>query len=181
MDGQDVVDRREHFGNAARQAAGAHSDTQARTQEMAQGFACASTSSEPKLSLPPAVQAQRQVYLTRGVVERFGPTTRCKACAGRGGSHAHECRARIEECLAREAQARARTGAQATEVELLSDADVPEELTGYGTEVDDAQTASQEAQAQARQGPAAVPGEPSAGSGAQASSASKPELESREL
>ena len=66
-------------------------------------------------------------------------------------------------------------------MELLSDADVPEELTGYGTEVDDAQTASQEAQAQARQGPAAVPGEPSAGSGAQASSASKPELESREL
>ena len=59
----------------------AHNDTQARTQEMAQGFACASTLSEPKLSLPLAVQAQRQVYLTRGVVERFGPTAGCKACA----------------------------------------------------------------------------------------------------
>ena len=40
-------------------------------------------------------------------------------------------------------------------------------------EVDDAQAASQEAQAPARQGPAAVPAEPNAGSGAQASSASK--------
>ena len=38
------------------------------------------TPSEPTLSLLPAAQAQRQVYLTRGVVERFGL----------GGSHALE-------------------------------------------------------------------------------------------
>ena len=85
------------------------------------------TSSEPKLSLLPAVQAQRQVYLTRGVVARFGPTAGCKACAGRGGSHSHECRARVEECLTRETQARARTEAQAPEVALQPDADILEE------------------------------------------------------
>ena len=32
---------------------------------------------EPKLSLLPAEQAQRQVHLTRGVVERFGSTAAC--------------------------------------------------------------------------------------------------------
>ena len=80
---------------------------------------------EPKLSLVPAEQAQRQVYLTRGVVERFGSTA---ACAGRGGSHTHECRTRLEECLTRERQARARADAQAPEEVLPPDPDVPEEF-----------------------------------------------------
>ena len=53
--------------------------------------------------------------------------------------------------------------AQALEVALQPDADVPEEMTSQ------------------RHGPAVVPAEPSAGSGAQASSASKREIESREL
>ena len=48
-------------------------------------------------------------------------------------------------------------------------------------EVDDAKAASQEAQEQARKGPAAVPAEPSSGSGAPVSSASKRGVESREL
>ena len=108
-------------------------------------------------------------------MDRFGPLAGCKACAGRGGSHTHECRARLEEC------ARARAEAQAPEVASQPDADVPEELTGQGMDVGVAQAASQEAHAQARQGPVAVPAEPSAGSGAQASSASKREIESREL
>ena len=38
----DVVDRRAHLGHAVRQAIGAHSDTKAGTQEMGQGFVCAS-------------------------------------------------------------------------------------------------------------------------------------------
>ena len=60
------------------------------------------TPSEPKISLQPALQAQRQVYLTRRVVERFGPTAGCKVCAGRGGSHTHACRSRLEQCSTRE-------------------------------------------------------------------------------
>ena len=55
----------------------------------------------------------------------------------------------------REAQSRARAAAQAHEVALQPDADAHEELTGQGMEVDDARAASQENQAQARQGPAA--------------------------
>ena len=41
LDGQGIVDRRAHVRNAGRQAAGAHRDTKARTQEMVQGFVCA--------------------------------------------------------------------------------------------------------------------------------------------
>ena len=48
-------------------------------------------------------------------------------------------------------------------------------------EVDDAQAASQEAQAQARQGPAAVPAELNSGSGAQSLSSSTREIESRKF
>ena len=135
LDGKDVVDRRTHLGNAVRQAAGAHSETKAK--DSLPEVAC--TPSEPKLSLAPALQAQRQVYLTRGVVE----TTR-------------------------EAKARARAEPQVLEVALQPDADVLGELTGHGM-------------AQATQGPAAVPAEPSTGSVAQASSASEREIESREL
>ena len=120
--------------------------------------------------LLPAVRAQRPVYLTRGVVGRLGPTAGCRACVGRGGSHSHECRARLGECLTREAQTHARAEAQAPEEALQPDADVLEELTGQGMEVDDAQAAAQEAQAQARQGPADLPTRSSSGSGAQASS-----------
>ena len=147
--GQDVVDRQAHLGDAVRQAVGAHSDT---------------------------VQVQRQVYLTRGVVERFGPAAGCKACAGRGGSLTHECRARLEECF----NVRERTR-KPLRMALLPDSDVLEELASQRMEVDDAQLAAQEAQAQARPGPAAVPAELSTGSGARASSASKREIESREV
>ena len=60
--------------------------------------------------------------------------------------------------------------------------DVLEESAGPRLEVGDAkQMAPQEAKAQASQGPAAVPAELSTGSVAQASSASKREIESREL
>ena len=48
-------------------------------------------------------------------------------------------------------------------------------------QVEDAQSAAQEAQAHARQGPAAVPAELSTGGGARASSASTREIASREL
>ena len=77
-------------------------------------------------------------------MERFGSTA---ACAGRGGSHTHEWRTRLEECLTMERQARARADAQAPEEVLPPDADVLEELAGQRIEVDDAQAASQEAQA----------------------------------
>ena len=37
--------------------------------------------------------APRPVCLTRGIMERFGPSAECKACARGGKSHTHECRA----------------------------------------------------------------------------------------
>ena len=60
--------------------------TAARRPEIVHGFVLAQvvcSPPEPKLSLLPAVQAQLQVYLTRRVMEMFGPTAGCKACAGR--------------------------------------------------------------------------------------------------
>ena len=123
------------------------------------------TSSERKLGLLPAVQAQRQVYLTRGVVERFGPTAGCEECARKGGSHTHDFRTRLEECSTREGQARARADTQALEEALLSDADVLEEVAGGRMEVDDALVAAQEAKALARQGPVSAPAGLSTGSG----------------
>ena len=74
-----------------------------------------------------------------------------------------------------------RADVQAPDEALLPDSDALAESAGTRMVVDDAQVAAQEAQAQARQGPAAVPAELSTGSGAQASSASKREFESREL
>ena len=62
---------------------------------------------------------------------------------------------------------------------LVPDSDVLEESAGPRMEVEDAEAAAQEAQAHARQGPAAALAELSTGSGA--SSASKREVESREL
>ena len=50
-------------------------------------------------------------------------------------AHSHECRARLEECLTRKHKARAE--AEAAEVALQLDADIPEELTGQGMEVDE--------------------------------------------
>ena len=78
-------------------------------------------------------------------------------------------------------RARARADAHALEKALLPESDVLEESGRPRMEVGDAQMAAQEAQAQASQGPAAVPAELSTGSGAQASSASKRDTESREL
>ena len=73
LDGQDVVDRRAHCGNAVRQKAG-RTVTRTREQEVVQGFVCAGGSHvEPNLNLLAAVQAPRRVYLTRGIVKRFGP------------------------------------------------------------------------------------------------------------
>ena len=96
-------------------------------------------------------------------------------------THTHECRTRLQECWTGEGRARARADAHALEKALLPDSDVLEESAGPRLEVGDAQMAPQEAQAQASQGPAAVPAELSTGSVAQASSASKREIESREL
>ena len=105
LDGQDVVDRRAHLGNAVRKALARTVTRRPEHKRWSKAFFArvVCTPLEPKLSLLPAVQAQRQVYLTRGIVDRFRPTAGCKACAGRGGAHTHECRTRLKKCLTREA------------------------------------------------------------------------------
>ena len=57
---------------------------------------------EPKASLSPQPQLPRQRYITKAIVERLGATPGCAACAGLGGPHTHNCRARLEKILAEE-------------------------------------------------------------------------------
>ena len=136
------------------------------------------TPSEPKLSLLPAVLAQRKVYLTRRVVARLGPTAGRKVCVSKGGSRTHECRTRLEECLTREGQARARANAQAPGEALVPDTDVLEESAGPRVVAEDAQAAAQ-AQAHACQVPQL--GKKSSAQALVNRDASKREVESKEL
>ena len=92
-------------------------------------------------------------------MERCGHTAGCEACARRGGSHTHACGIRLEECLIRQGQTCARADAQALGEALLPDSDVLEE------------TRSRNCVSRVQHGQ----------SGAQASSASKREIESKEI
>ena len=65
LDRHSVVDRRTHLGDAGRMAGGAHWDRPEHKRWSEALFAqVVCTPSEPKLSMLPAVQAQRKVYLT---------------------------------------------------------------------------------------------------------------------
>ena len=76
-------------------------------------------------------------------MERFGPTAGCKACEGRGGARPHDCHARgvLDN---RSASEGASTSSPMRA--LQPDADSLA-VTSHDMEVDDAQTAAQEAQA----------------------------------
>ena len=100
LDGHDVVDRRAHLGDAVRQAATADS-------------------AGPAAGVPDT-----------GSCGKVGPTAGCKECAGRGGSHTHECRTSLAECLTRRGQARARANAEVLEEALLPDSNVLVESAG---------------------------------------------------
>ena len=86
---------------------------------------------EPKVATLPAVQAQRRVQ-----------DMRWKAWV----KNTHECRTRLEECVTREGQVRARANAQAPKEALVPGSDV---LEGSGPRVvvEDARAAVQKAQA----------------------------------
>ena len=109
----------------------------------------------------------------------MGPTAGRKACVSKGGSRTHEGRTRLEECLTREGQARARANAQAPDEALVPDTDVLEESAGPRVVAEDAQAAAQEAQAHACQVPQL--GKKSSAQALVNRDASKREVESREL
>ena len=57
---------------------------------------------------------QRNAYITKSLINKYGPTPGCGRCAGKTGAHSDECRQRIERLTLREAEraeAAARSGA----------------------------------------------------------------------
>ena len=120
LDGQEVVDRRAHLGDAVRQVVGAHSDTNARTQEMVQGFVCAGAlyaiGAEAQLATRCAGPVAG-VLSMKSCGKRFRTHGWMQSMSGkrRRGSDTHECRTRLRECLTREGQARARADPQVLE------------------------------------------------------------------